>query len=116
MWMGVVGEGGKGGVILTLLDVSSTSCSLDARLALARRSLDARSTLARLIRVGTAGAAVAVEAHGRRSAISSIHTGFPLESDPGNPQVADLVRLTLKFYDFSPVGLKRYAVCCVFTY
>ena len=51
VWMGVVGEGGKGGVILTLLDVSSTSCSLDARLTLApmlaQRSLDSYASTQR---------------------------------------------------------------------
>ena len=43
VWMGVGWEGGReGGVILELTGISSTSRSHDARLTLARRSLDAR--------------------------------------------------------------------------
>ena len=42
--MGGCGLGGREGITLELLDVSSTSCSLNARSALAQRSLNARST------------------------------------------------------------------------
>ena len=57
----------------------------------------AQQPLARLLRVDMADAAATTEASGAGSAISSIHTGFPLASDPGNPRVADLVRLNRLF-------------------
>ena len=47
MWVGVGWEGGREEITLELINVSSTSRSLNALSTLARRSLDARSTSSR---------------------------------------------------------------------
>ena len=109
MWVGREGGRGRPRAHRHLFHLKFTRRSPDARPG-------ARSTLARPHRVDAAGAAVVTETRETRSAIFALQPGFPEESVPGNPRAADLVRLTLIFYDFSLACLSCYAVCCVLTY